>query len=339
MPTAIVTNPDHGSHDEACHVEQAARLQAIEKAIDLSGLRPDLVALTARPATQEQILAVHHQRVLDLVRRATSQQLWIDQDTYTTPESLYAALTAAGGAVQAIDAVLSGKAQNAFALGRPPGHHATPTRSMGFCLFNNIAVAARYACTAYGLERVAIIDYDVHHGNGTQDIFLNDKRVLFCSTHAAPLYPGTGTEHEIGVGTTLNLPLAYGTGDTGFERLYDEVLAPALRHFQPQLIMVSAGYDGHWADPLGPLTLSVAGYAGLTQRLRTLAEELCGGKIVLVLEGGYDRDALGACVVASLRVLMGRDPGMDPLGLSNQREPDVSALIERTLHTHPLLQA
>jgi len=249
---------------------------------------------------------------------------------------------AAGGVLAAAEAVRDGRDRTALCLVRPPGHHASPERGMGFCLFNNVAIAARYAIEKHGLERVMIVDYDVHHGNGTQDCFYDDGQVLFCSTHAWPLYPGTGAIQEVGVesgyGLTLNLPLPHGTGDAGFQRCYEEVIVPAIQSFKPQLLLVSAGYDAHWADPLGPLALSVAGFARLTQRLVTLAEQLCGGRIVLVLEGGYDLQALSAGVLAALHVLLGRDPGHDPLGPANLREPDLSALIGRVLQTHPLFQ-
>jgi acetoin utilization deacetylase AcuC-like enzyme len=344
MTTAIITNPLHAAHDEPRHVEQAARLAAIEAALDTSGLRADLVELAPRPADEQQILAVHEPRLLAAVRStAAHPRAWLDPDTYTTALSYQAALLAAGAAVQAVGAVVGGRASNAFALVRPPGHHATPLRPMGFCLFNNIAVAARHALGALGLERVAIVDYDVHHGNGTQDCFYDDGQVLFCSTHAWPLYPGTGVVQEAGAesgyGLTLNLPLPHGTGDAGFGRCYDELILPAIRSFGPQLILVSAGYDGHWADPLGPLSLSVAGYAALTRRLVALAEELCDGRIVLVLEGGYDLEALSACVIAALHVLLGRDPGADPLGPAAVGEPNISALIERVRYEHPLFQS
>jgi acetoin utilization deacetylase AcuC-like enzyme len=344
MATAIVSSQFHEAHDDPEHVEQAARLSAINAAIDRSGLRADLLELASRGASLEQILAAHHPRVLELVRRLSAHgAVWLDQDTYLTAGSLDAALMAAGAAVEAVEVVVADQASNAFALVRPPGHHATPMRSMGFCLFNNVAIAAHHAFDRLGIDRIAIVDYDVHHGNGTQDCFYDDGRVLFCSTHASSLYPETGAAHEhgyeAGYGTTLNLPLPHGTGDAGLRQVYDELVLPAIRDFVPQLILVSAGFDGHWADPLGPLVLSVAGYAALTRRLVDLAGEICGGRIVLVLEGGYDLPALSACVVAALRVLLGRDPGPDPLGSAEVREPDITSLIEAVRERHPLVQA
>jgi acetoin utilization deacetylase AcuC-like enzyme len=342
MTTAIVTNPLQPAHDEPTHVERATRIEAIEVALDASGLRSDLAALAPRPATEEQILAVHAPRLFQTVRWTAGQEnVWLGMDTYTTTGTYDAALMSAGCAVAVVEAVVTGQANNAFAISRPPGHHATPSLAMGFCFFNNAAIAARHA-QSLGVGRVAIVDYDVHHGNGTQDCFYDDGTVFFCSTHASPLYPGTGAADEIGVedgyGATLNLPLPYRTGDRGFAALYDEVVLPALRRFEPQLILVSAGYDAHWDDPLGPLSLSAAGFGALTQRLVALAGEVCGGKIALVLEGGYSLRALAAGVVASLLVLRGREPAPDPLGPSGSNEPDITALISRTLDRHPIFR-
>jgi acetoin utilization deacetylase AcuC-like enzyme len=342
MRTAIAINPRHAAHDEPQHVEQAARLYAITAALNASGLRSVLLDVPARPATEAQLRAVHTEQMIELVRwSATRPRSWIDHDTYTTPASWDAALMAAGATLAVVDAVVSGSVRNGFALVRPPGHHATPTESMGFCLFNNVAIAARYAIDHLGVTRVAIVDFDVHHGNGTQDIFYDDDRVFFCSTHASPLYPGTGAEREIGSGrgrgTTMNLPLPHGVGDAGFARLFEDVVIPALRRYRPDLILVSAGYDGHWADPLGPLTLSVAGYAALTRRLKETAEEVCNGRIALVLEGGYNLKALAASVLACLEVLANDDTVVDPFGPSNEPEPDISALIARMRQNHPLL--
>lgn len=344
MTTAIIYNPLQATHDEPSHVECAARMDAIMAALDKSGLHADLVELAAQPASEAQILAVHERRLMEIVRAAASRgPQWLGAETYIMPGSWDAARMAAGAAATAVEAVLIGRVSNAFALIRPPGHHATPSQPMGFCLLNNIAIAARHALDTLGVERVAIVDFDVHHGNGTQDCFYDDGRVLFCSTHAWPLYPGTGADDEVGLedgyGTTLNLPLPYRTGDLGFQQIYDQVLLPAVRCFAPQLILVSAGYDAHWDDPLGPLSLSIKGYAALTQRLMALADELCGGKIVLVLEGGYSQMALAGGAVASLRVLLGRDPGVDQLGPARQAEPDISLLIRRVRDRHPIFQS
>jgi acetoin utilization deacetylase AcuC-like enzyme len=343
MTTAIALNPLHGAHDEPSHVERAARLRAIEEALGTSGLREDLIQLAAQPAGETQILAVHERRLLETVRwTATQEPLWLGVDTYTTPGSWEAARMAAGAAIAAVEAVVIGQVSNAFALVRPPGHHATPAQPMGFCLLNNIVIAARHALDTLGVGRIAIVDYDVHHGNGTQDCFYDDGRVFFCSTHASPFYPGTGALSEVGIedgyGTTLNLPLPFETGDAGFQQLYDDVVLPALRRFGPELILVSAGYDGHWDDPLGPLTASISGYAALTSRLAALAGEICGGRIALVLEGGYSLPALAGGVVASLRALLGRDPGADPLGPAGTAEPDLSTLIRRARDRHPIFQ-
>lgn len=308
--TFIVTDNGFDAHDWHGHVEQAARLAAVRRAIAASGLRGELHTLAPKPAPDEALDAVHTPRLLRLVRQLASYGGGqFDSDTYVTADSWDAAVLAAGAAIGAVEVVLEGRARNAFALVRPPGHHATPDRAMGFCLLNNIAVAARYATRHLGLERVAIVDYDVHHGNGTQDIFYDDPAVLFCSTHAAPFYPGTGSLGEMGdriraPGATLNVPLPFGAGDRGYAQVFAEVIAPALRRFRPQLILVSAGFDAHWTDPLGPMVLSVSGFAGLNQALLGLADELCDGRLVMVLEGGYNLDALAECSVAHVGQLL-----------------------------------
>jgi acetoin utilization deacetylase AcuC-like enzyme len=342
--TVILTDQSFDAHTWHGHVEVAARLEAVRAAITVSGLRSSLHNLTPRPAPDSALEAVHTPQMLRLVRQMASYGGGqFDSDTYVTADSWEAASLAAGAAVGAVDAVAGGRYGRAFALVRPPGHHATPGRAMGFCLLNNVAVAARYAVQQLGLQRVAIVDYDVHHGNGTQDVFYGDPNVLFVSTHAAPFYPGTGSMSEMGdgkaLGATLNIPLPFGVGDTGYAAVFEQVVAPALRRFRPQLIFVSAGYDAHWSDPLGPMVLSVSGYAHLTATLVELAEELCDGKLVMVLEGGYNLDALGACVVASLRLLLGRAPGPDPIGEIAAPEPsdEVARAIAALRDRHPLL--
>ena len=343
MTTAITLNSLHAAHDEADHVERKTRLQAIESALHASGLYHDLLELPVAPATETQILAVHDHRLLEQVRWTTTQDnAWFGMDTYTTRGTYAAAMMSAGAAIEAVDAVASGRADNAFSLSRPPGHHATPSQPMGFCMFNNVAVAARHAFMRHGIARIAIVDFDVHHGNGTQDCFYDDGTVLFCSSHAWPLYPGSGADGEVGLedgyGATLNMPLPYRTGDMGFAMLYDQVLLPAIRRFEPEMILVSAGYDAHWDDPLGPLSLSIDGYTQISRRLVGLADELCAGKIVFVLEGGYSLPALAGGVLASLRVLLGEPPAPDPLGPANTAEPDLTSLIHRLRDRHPLFQ-
>ncbi len=344
--TAILTDLSFDAHSWHGHVEQAARLQAVRRALDASSLHSELRHLVPQPAPTAALEAVHTPQLLRNVRQMASYGGGqFDLDTYVTADSWDAATLAAGAAIGAVEAVVAGRVRSAFALVRPPGHHATPGRAMGFCLINHVAVAARYAVQRLGLERVAIVDYDVHHGNGTQDIFYGDPQVLFISTHAAPFYPGSGAISEMGdpataPGATLNVPLPFGTGDTGYALVFEQVVAPALRRFHPQLMLVSAGYDAHWSDPLGPMLLSVRGYSQLTQQLIALADELCAGRIVFTLEGGYNLGALGACVVATLRLLLGREPGPDPIGQVEAQEPmaEVVRVIDALKAHHPLLR-
>ncbi|MEI7770745.1 MAG: histone deacetylase [Chloroflexales bacterium] len=342
MSTVILSDERFAAHTWYGHPECEDRLDAIMAAISTSHLLDDLRSVAPYPAPDAALMAVHTPELLWRVRQMSSYGGGqIDGDTYVTADSWDAAVYAAGAAMGAVDVVLGGERHNAFALVRPPGHHATPGRAMGFCLLNNIAVAARYAISHYGLGRVAIVDYDVHHGNGTQDVFYDDPQVLFISTHAAPFYPNTGPMSQVGsagpaAGTTLNIPLPFGVGDAGYARVFTELVAPALRRFRPELLLVSAGYDSHWKDPLGPMVLSTSGFSRLTADLLALANELCGGRIALVLEGGYSPEALGACTVASLRLLLGRDPGPDLLGAARSVEPDLGQLIETIRGRHPL---
>ncbi len=343
MTTAIVTDDRYLVHTDPTHVERAERLQSILRALDNNGVRSMVQQLAPRHATREELLAAHTARHIDQIHRYAEQgDGYIDSDTYMVEGSLDAALLAAGGAIVAVEAVLNGTVNNAFALVRPPGHHATPDRAMGFCLFNNIAIAARAAIQRGGLQRVAIVDYDVHHGNGTQDILYNDGQILFCSTHASPYYPGTGRFEEqgtgAGIGATLNVPLPYGTGDTGYQQVFEQIIIPAVRRFQPQLIMLSAGYDAHWSDPIGPMVVSVQGFAIMTRMLTDLAAEICDGRIVLVLEGGYNLDALGASALAATQVLLGQQPQPDDMGRVTPTEPDLSRLIATIQRHHPLLK-
>jgi acetoin utilization deacetylase AcuC-like enzyme len=264
----------------------------------------------------------------------------LDPDTYVAPRSFEAALMAAGGVVRAVEAVLAGEVANGFALVRPPGHHATATRAMGFCLFNNVAVAARAALAEGAVERVFIADFDVHHGNGTQDAFADDPAVFYFSTHQYPYYPGTGhwseTGHGAGEGTVLNVPLPAHVGDAGFAQVFAELAWPLAERFRPDLILVSAGYDAHWNDPLAQMNLSLAGYAWLAQELVRMAEQLCDGRIVFTLEGGYELDVLACGVLNAFYAMMGEDIIADPCGRSPRPERPVDRLVARLKEVHGL---
>jgi acetoin utilization deacetylase AcuC-like enzyme len=344
MSVAIVTSPEYQKHDFPDHPENAARLRAIQDALESPalGLREFLLPLRPQPASHAQIERVHdaeYVRALEqAMRRAPG---YVDSaPTYIVPESFEVACLSAGGAVRAVQAVLQGEAGSAFALIRPPGHHAVPNQPMGFCLFNNVAIAAREAQQHAGIERVLIADFDVHHGNGTQDVFYDDASVLFISTHQHGIYPGTGDVDETGNaqgrGTTLNLPLPAGAGDAAIERLYGEVIEPAVERFRPDLLLVSAGFDAHWLDPLASLQLSLPGYAWMAQRLQALAQQQCNGRIVFVLEGGYHLAALAGGVVAVLRSLSGERDIPDALGPAPHPEPDVRDLVRLAKDIHEL---
>lgn len=340
--TAYVTHPDYRRHTLDHHPEHAGRIERIWQVIDQSGIAGRLRPIAPQPATLEQVTLVHTPSYVEHLERAARQGAgMLDPDTYLLPISYDVARLAAGGAVAAVDAVLNGEAHNALAVVRPPGHHATPRRAMGFCLLNNIAIAARHAQRAYpDVERVMIVDFDVHHGNGTQDAFYEDGSVLFASTHQHPFYPGTGaladTGSGAGQGTTLNMPLRAGTGNEGFKLLYERVLWPAARRFRPNLILVSAGFDAHWADPLAMLMLGLHGFAHLTRELIGMAQELCDGRIVFVLEGGYELEALSHGVLNIAHALQGEDVIVDPLGTTDMPSRGTEELVEQLLALHNL---
>ena len=305
--TRIYTHPACLSHDTGPgHAERAERLVAVLEA--LRAAFPQLQPEVAPRASRGQLLRVHAQRLLDQVLESRpSARIALDPDTMLSPDSAEAALRAAGAAVAAVDAVLGGETKRAFCAVRPPGHHATADTAMGFCLFNNVAVAAAHALAKHGLARVAIADFDVHHGNGTQAIFEHDPRVLFLSSHQWPLYPGTGSADERGAGNIHNAPLPAGAGSVPFRAAWRERLLPELERFRPQLVLVSAGFDAHRRDPLAALQLVADDYAWLTGEVVAIARRHAQGRIVSMLEGGYDLEALRECSVAHLGALLATD--------------------------------
>jgi acetoin utilization deacetylase AcuC-like enzyme len=341
MDTAYVYHPVYLEHNQPSHPENARRLEHILQTLEEQDILGRLRLLEPRPATEDELLRVHTQRHIASVRQVAERGGgYMDMDTYVSPRSFEAALMAAGGVIGAVDSVLRGDIGNAFALVRPPGHHATAGRAMGFCLFNNIAIAARAALVRDGIERVFITDFDVHHGNGTQDIFADDPDVFYFSTHQYPYYPGTGAMRDIGRGagggTVLNVPLPTHVGDQGYARVFSELAWPLAERFKPDLILVSAGYDGHWSDPLAHMNLSLAGYAHLQRELVRMADQLCEGRIVFALEGGYQLDALAYGVSNAFYALLGEDTLVDPLGPSPRPERSLDTLIEDLQDVHYL---
>jgi acetoin utilization deacetylase AcuC-like enzyme len=310
--TGIVRSPIFRRHATGRgHPERPERLEAIEGRLEESSLVARLTPVEAHPAEERWLEMIHAPSYIRRVEHAcaSGERLLDSPDTGIGPESYAAALLAAGGALALVDAVLEGRLDNGFAAVRPPGHHAERDRAMGFCLFNNVAVAARYAQRKHGVARVLIVDWDVHHGNGTQHVFEDDPSVLYCSLHQWPLYPGTGAASERGSGAgegfTLNLPLPPGSGDADWLGAFDRALIPAADSFRPDLVLVSAGFDAHRDDPLAGTRLSEAGFAALTHRVCDLARRHCGGRLVSMLEGGYHLRALADCVAVHLEGLLG----------------------------------
>ena len=332
MTTALIYDPIFLEHiTPENHPEKPDRLRwAMDVLRGLNWLERDgLVQLAPRAATVDELAAVHERayiRKVETAARMVAEEektggrktRFFATDTYISARSYEAALKAAGAPLTAIDAIMRGEVNNAYCLLRPPGHHAVAESAMGFCLFNNVAVAARYAIDHIGLERVMIIDYDVHHGNATQEMFYEDPRVLYFSIHQAPFYPGTGLSTERGagegLGTTINVPLPATTGYETYEPVFRQVMSPAADRFNPQLILVSAGFDAHWKDPLGGMHLSTAGFAKLTGIIIELADYLCDGRLVMVQEGGYDLQAMANCAATCVNLLLGDDAAVDNLG-------------------------
>lgn len=302
MTTALITHDDCFDHvTPPGHPEQVARLDAVLQALEGMPLN----RVTAPMAAEDDLLRAHPKAHIDGIRAAAPSEGWrsLDADTHMSVGSLQAAYRAAGAVVRAVDLVLTGEARNAFAAVRPPGHHAERETAMGFCFFGNVVIGAKHALDHHGLERVAIVDFDVHHGNGTQDLMEDDRRILFCSTHQSPLYPGTGAAHEVGVDNVLNVPLPAGTGSKDFRDAMAQVVLPRVDAYSPQLLIISAGFDAHLADPLAGMNLTTEDFGWVTERLCDLADIHCAGRVVSSLEGGYDLEALGASAADHVRVL------------------------------------
>ncbi len=323
------------AHTKLHHPENSARIAHLLRDLEQFGLLPDLTALQPVPATWDQLRRIHTEGLIKFVEAVCRRGggLLDQGDTYVTAESYELARLAAGATCAAVDEIMNGRAQNGFALVRPPGHHAETDHAGGFCLFNNVAAAARQAQLEHGAERVLVLDFDVHHGNGTQDIFFEDDSVLFISMHlfAPYFYPGIGGFHEVGTrqgrGYTVNIPFPSGVGDDGYLRALKEYIRPIVARFRPDVMLVSAGFDAHWRDPLAMAGLSLKGYGLMAQTLVQMADDMCNGRILFVLEGGYQHDVLSYGIANVFNALLGRDKIHDPFGPMPGAEHDVSELL------------
>ena len=308
MTTLLVTHPSGLDHlTPAGHPERPDRLRAIDQALSADSFQP-LVRALAPEGTLDVVGLCHNEHYVDELRHIAPSKglVYLDGDTSMSPGTWEAVMRGVGGAVAATDAVLSGTSDNAFVAVRPPGHHAEIGKPMGFCFFDNAAIAARHAQRNHGIGRVAIVDFDVHHGNGTQDIFWADPTVMYCSTHQMPLFPGTGATSERGEHDTIvNAPLASGDGSAKFRAAFDNLILPQLQKFAPELLILSAGFDAHRRDPLATLNLDAADFGWVTRKLMDVADASAGGKVVSVLEGGYDLQGLKESVAAHVTALMG----------------------------------
>lgn len=341
LKTGFVFDPIFLKHNLVGHPENSKRLDTILAGLEQNKLTEKLVQLKSRKADVEEITYCHTNEYVNHLKEFCERGGgYLDPDTYSNENSFNAAAIAVGSSIDLTKAVIKKELKNGFALLRPPGHHALSNKSMGFCLFGNISIAAKAALNQQGIKRVAIVDFDVHHGNGTQALIGDDPNILFICTHQYPFYPGTGSLREIGKGkaegTVINIPLEAGVGDNSFKKVYEEIVLPALRRFNPDLILDSAGYDAHWNDPLANLNLSLTGYNWISKELIKLSNEICSGKIIFFLEGGYNLDVLRYGVSNTIRGLMGIDVFDDPLGPSKAAEPDINRLINELRQIHKL---
>ena len=334
---SLVPSPQH---TYAGHPESPDRFAHFHRILD-EPLKYFVREIIPEPASIETIQLVHpHSYILEVAEASNSGPGFIDYgDTYVTPASYDGALEAVGGTWAVLDAVIRGKVEYGFALVRPPGHHATATQAMGFCLFNNIAIATR-KLQIEGFHKVMIVDFDVHHGNGTQAIFESDETVLYVSTHQWGIYPGTGSLNEKGLdngeGAIINIPLPAHSGDRAFAAILERIISPAAYRFKPEAILISAGFDAHWRDPLASLQLTTRGFYNLGCGLRKLADELCESRLVFVLEGGYDPGALAENVQAILLALIEEDLTDELLGSAPHQETDANPIIDEVIRIHSL---
>ena len=309
----LVYHPDYLKHTTGpMHPERPERLTAIMSLLENKGLVNTLKAIEPKPAPESWITSVHSSQHLASLRatgaQADDELAYVDGDTPMSRDSLRVAFLAVGGVLAGVDAVMSGQVRSVFCALRPPGHHAEPSRAMGFCLFNNVAIGARYIQRHHGLKKVLIIDWDVHHGNGTQEAFYKDPSVLFFSTHQYPFYPGTGGSSEqglgAGLGSTINVPMRAGSGDDDYIEAFNSRLVPAAQAFQPDAVMISAGFDAHRNDPLASMRLTEEGYAELSRIVKRLADDYSSGRIISCLEGGYHLESMALSVYRHIQVLM-----------------------------------
>ena len=323
----------------AYHPESPKRLEVIYEMLEDADIKDKFVEISPREASQQEICYIHSPEYLSMIAQTEGKpHVTLDPDTSTCENSYRVALLAAGGLCEAIASVVTGKTENAFALIRPPGHHAERDRAMGFCIFNNVAIGARYAQKVYSLKKVLIADWDLHHGNGTQHAFEDDPTVLYFSTHQYPYYPGTGAFEEQGVGKgkgfTVNVPLSYGYGDSEYAEIYKTLLTPIAVEFDPDLVLISAGFDIYEGDPLGGMSVSPTGFAALTRILMQIADRCCSGRLVITLEGGYNLNGLRQSVKAVLKELLDLN-FTDPEQVAKRaREDMVNRVINRVKQVH-----
>jgi acetoin utilization deacetylase AcuC-like enzyme len=333
----VVHSPDHTLQG---HPENASRFRHLKQLSSLN-TSADIIEISARPCDEDAVLQIHPPQYLEALKQAAEMGPgFVDYgDTYVTPASYDAALMATGGVLEVLDAMIRGKAQAGYALVRPPGHHATHTKAMGFCLLNNIAIAAKHA-QERGYEKILIVDFDVHHGNGTQEIYKEDPTVFYMSTHQSGIFPGTGRLQEIGIGegkgTLANFPLPARAGDQALLSIFNQILTPLAHRFEPDFIMVSAGFDAHWTDPLANLQLTTHGYYQLAQVLATLADTLCEGRLLFLQEGGYDPDTLYDCVRSVLAAVVEDTPPINDQDAPPYPETSIQSLLDEALNLHNL---